>query len=391
MPKKSNALKLTILLISSLTIMSTITISPSLPEMSAAFAGIDDAAFLVKMVLTLPAFFIALSSFFAGPLIDRYGRLVLLWVALVLYAAAGTAGYFLNNLYHILISRALLGVAVGMSMTIVTTLVADYFQGQERQKFVGIQVAFMSIGGIIFIGLGGILADIHWRYPFLIYVFSLVVLPLAVIYLFEPAITSKQLLVNGIKVQTPPVIWLLLFNVLIMWILFFLIPVQLPFHLKAIGVESNALIGAAIAMSTAFAAISSFSYSRIKDRFSFFSIFSTGYLLMAIAFATVAFGQTYWTTVAGMMLAGLGMGLMIPNTNVWVMKIAPPEIRGKEIGRLTTFWFMGQFLSPFLLLPAADRISVTGTFYLAAFLLLLLSLFFMILGWRKGWRATVPL
>ena len=38
------------------------------------------------------------------------------------------------------------------------------------------------------------------------------------------------------------------------------------------------------------------------------------------------------------------MGMMIPNTNMWVMKIAPPEIRGKEIGKLTTFWFFGQFL-----------------------------------------------
>ena len=78
----------------------------------------------------------------------------------------------------ILISSAVLGIAVGMSMTIVITLIADYFEGMERQKFVGLQIAFMSLGGIIFIGLGGVLADIGWRYPFLIYLFSLLVLPL---------------------------------------------------------------------------------------------------------------------------------------------------------------------------------------------------------------------
>lgn len=383
MSKNTTALKLTILLVSSLTIMSTITIAPSLPEMSEAFASIDNAEFLVKLVLTVPALFIALSSFFAGGIIDRYGRLKLLWISLLLYAVAGASGFFLGNLYAILISRAFLGLAVGFSMTIVTTLVADYFEGMERQKFVGIQVAFMSMGGILFIGLGGILADLNWRYPFLIYLFSLVVLPMAVMYLYEPEIAKKENTPLHTKIQSPPIIWLLLINVMIMWILFFLIPVQIPFHLKAIGVESNALIGAAIAMSTAFSVISAFSYSKIKQRFSFFSIYSIGYLLMALAFAIVAYGQSYAVTVIGMMLAGFGMGMMIPNTNMWVMKIAPPEIRGKEIGRLTTFWFMGQFLSPLLLLPVAGWFSISYTFYLAAALLLALSVFFLIARGRS--------
>ena len=82
----------------------------------------------------------------------------------------------------IIISRIFLGISVGMSMTIVITLIADYFEGLERQKFVGLQVAFMSLGGILFIGLGGVLADISWRVPFLIYLFSLLVLPLSIIF-----------------------------------------------------------------------------------------------------------------------------------------------------------------------------------------------------------------
>jgi len=126
-----------------------------------------------------------------GRLIDRYGRLRILRFALVLYAVAGVGGYFLDNLYLILLSRALLGVAVGMSMPTVITLIADYFEGAERQKFVGIQIAFMSIGGIVFIGLGGVLADFGWRYPFLIYLSSLLVLPLTIMFLKESPVVQK--------------------------------------------------------------------------------------------------------------------------------------------------------------------------------------------------------
>lgn len=374
--------KLTLLLVSSLTIMSVITISPALPQMAAAFAGLENAEFLVKLVLTVPALFIAIFSPITGRLIDKHGRLRLLWLSLFLYALSGTAGYYLDNLYVILISRVLLGVSVGMSMTIAITLIADYFDGQERQKFVGIQVAFMSLGGILFIGLGGILADVGWRFPFLIYAFALLVLPLSIIYMQEPVITKGEVSQNT-RLKAPGIIWLLFFNTMIMWIIFFLIPVQIPFHIKAIGIEKSALIGAAIAASTAFSAISSFSYSRIKGRFSFLTIFSVGYLLMAAGFFCVGISQSYALVVVAMMLSGLGIGMMIPNTNMWVMKIAPPAIRGKEIGKLTTFWFLGQFLSPIIIFPVLKVLTISATFMAAAALLLLLSFGFAIFQFSK--------
>jgi MFS family permease len=174
-----------------------------------------------------------------------------------------------------------------------------------------------------------------------------------------------------------------------MWIIFFLIPVQIPFYLKSIGVEKNSMIGAAIAMSTAFSAISSFSYSKIKARLSFLSIFSIGYLLMATGFICIAFSATYLLVVVAMMISGLGMGMMIPNTNMWVMKLAPPEIRGKEIGKLTTFWFLGQFLSPVVIAPVLKNLSLSSTFVLAAGFLFLMSLGFLLFHFSKMGKLVI--
>lgn len=379
---KQGKLKLTLLLVSSLTIMSVITISPALPQMAAAFSGVKNAAFLVKLVLTIPALMIAVCSPFAGRLIDRHGRLKILRLSLLLYALAGTSGFYLDNLYAILISRAVLGIAVGMSMTIVITLIADYFDGLERQRFVGIQIAFMSLGGILFIGLGGVLADIGWRYPFLIYLFSLAVLPLTLLYLHEPPVTVKT---DGAsqRVNAPSLLWMLFVNIMLMWIIFFIIPVQVPFYFKAIGIAKNSIIGAAIAISTAASAISSFFYSKIRTYLSFLSVYAVGYLLMAAGFSCVAVANTYMMVVAAMALAGFGMGMMIPNTNMWVMKITPPAIRGKEIGKLTTFWFLGQFLSPIVVFPLLKHFSLAATFMMAAAFLLLLSAIFLILHFTR--------
>lgn len=378
MKQHSWSKKLTLLLVSSLTIMSIVTISPALPEMNEQFSELDNVDFWVKLTLTFPALWIALSSVAAGILIDRYGRLRFLWVAMILYAVAGTAGFWLDDLFAILISRAILGIAVGITMTIVVTLIADYFDGMQRQKFIGIQVAFMSLGGILFIGLGGVLADISWRFPFLIYAFSLVIMPMAVLYLDEPErITSDM--TQQAKSTSPNIIWLLFINVLVMWVLFFLIPVQIPFYLQELGVDKKSLVGAAIAVSTALSAVSSFSYSKIKDRFSFYTIFFMGYSLMGIGFIILALAQGYSMVVISMMFCGFGMGMMIPNTNMWVMKIAPPEIRGKEIGRLTTFWFMGQFLSPILMLPLVSRTTLSSLFMVTAGITVSIAFFFLIM------------
>ena len=378
MNSESWKVKATILLVSSLTIMSMITISASLPDMTKAFSDLPNASSLVKLVLSFPGLFIALSAILAGLIIDKFGRLKLLGIALVLYAVAGSSGYWLDNIYLILVGRALLGISVGISMTIVTTLVADYYQGKARQKFAGIQIAIMSLGGIIFITLGGFLADINWKVPFLLYLFSILILPFTYLYLEEP---SKHLEVKAVSssIKSPKIIWFVFINVMLMWVIFFIIPVQIPFYLKSMGVEKNALIGIAIASSTFFSAISAFSYSKIKDKLNFQQVFSLGYLLMAIGFIGIALSNSYAMALVGILITGLGMGFLIPNANIWVMQLAPLEIRGREIGRLTTFWFLGQFLSPIVLLPFLQIITLQVLFYVISGVLIALCLLFLIL------------
>lgn len=385
MNSESWKVKATILLVSSLTIMSMITISASLPDMTKAFSDLPNASSLVKLVLSFPGLFIAFSAIAAGLIIDKFGRLKLLGIALVLYAVAGSSGYWLDNIYLILAGRALLGISVGISMTIVTTLVADYYQGKARQKFAGIQIAIMSLGGIVFITLGGFLADINWRVPFLLYFFSILILPFTYFYLKEP---SKHLEAKTVSssIKSPKIIWFVFVNVMLMWVIFFIIPVQIPFYLKSIGVEKNALIGIAIASSTFFSAVSAFSYSKIKDKLNFQQVFCLGYFLMALGFIGIAFSNSYFMALIGILITGLGMGFLIPNANIWVMQLAPIEIRGREIGRLTTFWFMGQFLSPIVLLPFLQVITLQVLFYVISGVLIGLSLLFLILHLKSKSR-----
>ena len=110
---------------------------------------------------------------------------------------------------------------------------------------------------------------------------------------------------------------------------------------------------------------------------------------MAIGFVLISISSTYVLVVVAMIVSGFGIGMMIPNTNMWVMKIAPPEIRGKEIGKLTTFWFFGQFMSPIIFFPVLNILSLSSTFMLVAGFLFLMSIGFLIFNFSKMGKAII--
>jgi len=48
-----------------------------------------------------------------------------------------------------------------------------------------------GLGGVVFLSLGGFLADVNWQMPFLIYLLALLIFPLVVFVLPEPDRTAE--------------------------------------------------------------------------------------------------------------------------------------------------------------------------------------------------------
>ena len=203
--------------------------------------------------MTVPALFIAIGGLFVGQLLDRLGRKPLLIASTLLYGFAGSSGLVLNSLGTLLVGRAILGLAVAGIMTGVTTLIADYYTGQKRADFMGLQAAFMGLGGVAFLSVGGLVADLNWRFPFLIYLSAWAVAGAISITLYEP----KRAGSNGTKLDSadssrmPTGVLAMIYGVALFYMLaFYLIPIQLPFYLQNLSNASATASGLAIAAST---------------------------------------------------------------------------------------------------------------------------------------------
>ncbi|MGL4420897.1 MAG: MFS transporter, partial [Gemmataceae bacterium] len=153
----------TLLVASMMTVMAGGAVAAALPLFDAAFAEEPEHALLARLVLSLPALAIAVFAPLAGWVADRFGRRRLLVGGLVLYVLAGTTGVYLETPTTILIGRWFLGIAVAMIMTASSALVSDYFPPPERPRFLGLQAMFMSLGGVIFIPIGGLLSQFGWH------------------------------------------------------------------------------------------------------------------------------------------------------------------------------------------------------------------------------------
>lgn len=369
---KGLPVKTTLLLAASLTVMSNAIIAPALPSISAAYPEASDVA--IQLIVTLPALAIAGLAPVSGFLIDRFGRIRLLTLCTAAFAVAGSAGLYLDGVPALLASRFALGLAVAGLMTTSTTLVGDYFQGDQRQSFMGLQSAFMAFGGLVFVTAGGALAGLGWRYPFAIYGVALILLPMVLLILSEPqrggiGLPSDPDAPPTYRRLTPRCLLTIGFVYLIGLLgmaVFYLVPVQVPYLIQEQHGGSELAGGLAIGVTTLTSGLTALRYRSIHRRLGNWGVLALTYGTIAAGYLGVAVAPNTPLVFASLALAGIGCGLIMPQANLWLLAVAPERLRGRLVGGLTSAIFVGQFLSPVLVQPLVTLTDRPTAFTLTA-------------------------
>ncbi len=352
MALKGNLLKAALISASGLTVMSGATIAPSLPGLVDQF-GDRFSETTIKLALTLPGLSIALIAPVSGWLGDHLPKKTLLFWATLIYALAGCSGLYLDDFRLILAGRVVLGLAVAFTMTMAIALVADYFDGPERQRYLGAQSAAMSGCGVIFMTTGGWLAELSWRGPFAVYSLSLLV-ALLVTQLPDP---PEKPLTHEIPSSSKDLLKLLPIYILsfLTMLIFYIVPVQLPFLIEREGIGSASDSGIAIACSNMMAAITSlFLFSRLRRRWAPPGILVVGFIIVAAGYWIIRESHSYSGILVSMALSGAAIGVIFPNFTSWLLQEATPQLRGRATGLLSAFFFSAQFLTPIIIAPLFD-------------------------------------
>lgn len=327
--------------------MAIISLVPVLPLLMREFGGVEGSQYLVPMALTIPALCVAVFSPFAGWLSDRVGRKILLIVSLLVYAGIGVMPYFLSDLLQIIATRIGLGLTEAVIMTLATALIGDYFIGKERERWVGIQFATVSLSAIVLIAVGGILGEVLGsRGPFLLYLLAIPVALLAAFVLFEPNSPEKRASAANEKLPLGRVLPLLM-TTLFVGITFYTIIVKLGEILGLSAEVTPGQIGAIGAAANIAVAVGTVLFRRIKG--------ASGPILVLIGLALASTGYLgaglsgSLTGIAiSVVIACVGFGILLPTMLTWLLQLLPIKVRGRGTGLWTGVFFFGQFFAPIL-------------------------------------------
>ncbi|RJT08056.1 MFS transporter [Halococcus sp. IIIV-5B] len=345
------------------------------PVVNGIQTGLGVSGSLAGLIITTHGLFIVLASPVAGSLIDRYGPRRPYILGLVLYAFSGGAGLVVGSFELLLVSRAFLGVAVAFVYTSITVLIYNLFEGERKDRVMGLRGSANSLGAAVWPLAGGVLGTVSWHLPFGVYVLALPLGVLAYVTVPEPAMAAApddgDRSADGMRgiarvfLDTPvlPFVYGLYFatNALL-----YTITIYYPQLLSGFGISSSFTISLYLAALGVAGGASAYFYDRIKRRFDYRQLTLAALVLWSIGFGIAGIASTPVPAVLPVVLFGLGQGLVFPTVLLWVEELVPADKQGQFSSYVAMAGYIGQFLSPVLFGVVAGPFGVRGVFVAAA-------------------------
>ncbi len=360
---------LVLLAAGSLTTMAGGVVAPILPEM---VQQLHLAPGLAGNLVSLHCLTIAIFSPILGILADKVGRLRVLISSLILFALFGMAGAMMNSLGPLLVSRGLLGAASGGIAAASLGLLAQMYEGKARSQALGYATSALTITGIAFPLLGGLVGAINWRFAFLLYGVGLPLALLANLLLKQKQpsehssstpTSTKQL----VRVLQHPQTWMLLLIVGLTSVAMYAVVIYAPLYLKQTikaGTVLNGIVLASRAIGAAL--VSAIGSRRLAQSLGTIKAIAVGFALMTVTLVTIpVLDQLGWILLTAIFF-GIGFGIALPNLYNSLAEITPKELGSSVLAAGTGAGFLGQFLSPILLGPVLASRGMESVFYAAA-------------------------
>jgi MFS family permease len=240
-----------------------------------------------------------------------------------------------------------------------TTMIGDYFHGESRERWLAGQAGTATLGAVVFFGIGGALGDGDWRNAFMLYFMGLIAAVAAIALLFEPQKTLKESLATDLKFPWSKMrgLYLLAF---LGAILFFVPQVQVPFLLNDRGITSSQTIGLMTAAGALAVPLGSIVF-KLRSKAAFWANLAIAFSMITVGLLLMAYGAGIALFLCGVVIASLGAGMYLPQLITGIMAHLHFDLRGRGTSGWQFSFFLGNFLSPLLMLGLTGAMQSIST------------------------------
>jgi MFS family permease len=304
---------------------------------------------MVPLLITAPSACIALFAPGAGAIADRFGRRPLLLWSMAFYGAGGLVPFAIDNFWAVVAGRFVIGIGEAGVLTVVNTLLADYFEEQARHRWLMIQGVVGSVLGTLTIASSGFLAAQGWQYPFLVYAIAIPILVASLTFLFEPAPRqriSQPGQASPIHTPFPYMVALMVAGVTVLLsTIYYVQVINFSVLLKDLGVVDPEKIGLSMAIPSIGVPLGAILFkltTRFGAGFQIFLVFF-GY---AVGLSGIGLAPDYKVALGFAFIQQLANGIIVPALIAWAQSKFSFEHRGRGMGWWASSFFVAQFLSP---------------------------------------------
>lgn len=347
-------------------------LAPALPSLVVPF-NIEEGT--VGLVLSVYTFSAALTLPVTGMMIDILGRRKVALICLVIDGVFGLLCTIAPNFTVLLIFRFFQGIGIAALIPVAVTVISDWYHGSERLKIMGYMSGTISMCAVFIPVIGGFLAAVNWKYPFMVYGLSLV---LALFYYCIIPESSQNAglqdkgnkiakYVNSLRsVMVIPTVRLIFFHALVLYFLLYSMINYFPLLLHDSYGLSLRLAGFALGFQALMSSIIASQASRLDRFMSRKAKLVSGYFLLFLGLVLIPVWGDFYQLLLSLVLLGIGMGILMPALYHWATTAGPRELVGSVIALFTTVKFIGMTLAPVILRYIYNVYGPEGTFIAAS-------------------------
>ena len=341
------------------------SVSPVLGKIQAHYPDVNVS--LVQMLITAPGLFSLVVSLVSGWLVLKITKKKLLIFAGFVAGVTGLLPFLHDSFPLLLVSRTVYGISLGIATTMNMAVVAEFFEGNERVKAMGIQAASVGAGMVVTTVCAGFLGRGDFRNSYFINLIGFISMIVLIICLPETGV-AKETKTEKIRLNGKVLImdlFALLENV-------FLITytTNIAMHLSGAlagnssvsgtltGIFSGVQIVAGVLLGVITAKLKKYTPAAAMLSFSAGAVFLT------------LFPGNYAMLMVSSVLCGMSQGVFIPTASTYLSNHVAPVATALAAATMTVAMNAGQLLSPVLLNTASRWIfgqtTTTGVYIISA-------------------------
>jgi MFS family permease len=363
--------------------MALSAVTPVLPQIEAALATTANERLMVKMLVTVIGFTMVIGAPLTGFLTDRLGFRRPLILASIVYTLAGTAGLYLSDIYALLASRLLVGLAAASIATMAMTLINTRLEGVDRARWMGFHISTAMFGSLLVHPLIG---------AFAIFSFGLVIGIVALVGLKEVPVAARApaAIADAPAESGNPLRWFPLWFIplaLVMGTVTYIPNVYLPFVVKETGVVSPAIIASVMLGDALIGACMSLLFGRSQRYLSSEAAFMVSFGCVGMGMLIVSLSSTLVGIIGGMLVFGFGLGWFVPNLMYSLSKRVTKARQGRAVGIVKAAHYIAAPLGILAVEPVSRAAGPHGVMLTGAILSFCALAVFAGMTLRRGGRA----